>query len=260
MTTSLGRSRTPGRLLAALLAIGLALAAAAPAHAQARHAAPERDHRGQPGGAGNGPGGKPAAATGDIVDTTERRGKAVALTFDDGPDPRNTPELLDVLSRHGVQAVFCLWGEHVQQHPDLVRRIADEGHLLCNHAMHHDDMGDWQPADIRADLQETSEAIRGALPGARIPYFRAPYGSWGQSPEVAAELGMQPLGWSLEVEDWVPPGTDELERRLYEGITPRSVVLLHDGVGDRSQTIGAVDRIIPRMQDEGWHFGRPARR
>ncbi|WP_435108257.1 polysaccharide deacetylase family protein [Nocardiopsis synnemataformans] len=240
MTTTPRRTR--GRVLAVLLVLGFALCAAAPAGA--RPAPPS------PGG----------HATPDIVDSTQRGGRAVALTFDDGPDPRDTPRLLDVLRRHRVHAVFCLWGEHVRQHPDLVRRIAREGHTLCNHSMRHDDMSAWSPERIRADLLETSAAIREAVPRARVPYFRAPYGAWGQSPEVAAGLGMQPLGWSLAVEDWAPPGTDELVRRLEEGVTPGSVVLLHDGGGDRGQTVDAVARIIPALRAEGWHFTRPARR
>ena len=95
--------------------------------------------------------------------------------------------------------------------------------------------------------------------GVRIRYFRAPYGSWGRTPTVAAQLGMQPLGWRLAVGDWEPPGTDELVRRLAEGITPGAVVLLHDGGGDRSQTVETVDRIIPRLRAKGWRFDLPAR-
>ncbi|MFB9801188.1 polysaccharide deacetylase family protein [Streptomonospora salina] len=243
-----GRSPIPGRLLATFLTLGLALCTAVPAQAGPLHHRPHHDHR------PNGP------ATPDIVDQTRRGGQGVALTFDDGPDPRNTPRLLDVLREHRVKAVFCLWGEHVRDHPDIVRSIAADGHTLCNHTMRHDDMGSWEPEDIRADLLETDRAIREAVPHARIPYFRAPYGAWGQSPQVAADLGMQPLGWSLAVEDWAPPGTDELVRRLQDGIAPRSVVLLHDGGGDRSQTVEAVARIIPAMKSDGWHFARPARR
>lgn len=198
--------------------------------------------------------------TADIVDSTGRDGQTVALTFDDGPDPRNTPRLLDLLRARHVAAVFCLWGEHARAHPRLVRRIVAEGHVLCNHSLNHDDLGTWTPEQIRADLLATNAAIRAAVPRARIPYFRAPFGSWGQSPQVAAELGMQPLGWRLAVGDWEPPGTDELVRRLIEGITPGAVVLLHDGGGDRTQTVDAVARIIPELRAGGWRFTRPAHR
>jgi peptidoglycan-N-acetylglucosamine deacetylase len=195
-----------------------------------------------------------------VVDTARGHGDVVSLTFDDGPNPPDTLRLLDVLRRRHVKAVFCLWGDHVRDHPQVVRRIAAEGHVLCNHSLHHDDLSVLTPEQIRADLAETSALIRQAVPHARIPYFRAPYGSWGESPQVAADLGMQPLGWRLAITDWEPPGTDVLVQRLREGITPGAVVLLHDGGGDRSQTVEAVDRIIPELRAQGWRFTLPRRR
>lgn len=198
--------------------------------------------------------------TSGIVDSTRHGGDTAALTFDDGPNPVDTPRLLEVLRKHHVKATFCLWGEFVEAHPGLVRAIVADGHVLCNHSMRHDDMGSWAPERIRADLEQTSAAIRRAAPGARIPYFRAPYGSWGQSPQVAAQLGMQPLGWRLVIGDWDPPGTEELLKRLREGITPGAVVLMHDGPNDRAQTVEAVDRFIPELRAKGWRFDKPARR
>ncbi len=195
-----------------------------------------------------------------VVDTARGNGNVVSFTFDDGPNPPDTLRLLQVLRRHQVRAVFCLWGEHVRQYPEVVRRIAAEGHVLCNHSLHHDDLSTLTPEQVRADLAETSALIRRAVPHARIPYFRAPFGSWGLSPQVAADLGMQPLGWRLAVSDWEPPGTDVLVQRLREGITPGAVVLLPDGGGDRSQTVAAVDRIIPELRAQGWRFTLPQRR
>lgn len=201
-----------------------------------------------------------AHPTSAIVNSTQHGGNTVALTFDDGPNPVDTPRLLQVLRKHQVKATFCLWGDHVQAYPELVRAIVADGHTLCNHTMHHDDMGTWSQDQIRADLERTSAVIQRAAPGAPIRYFRAPYGSWGQTPEVAARLGMQPLGWRLAIGDWEPVSADELVRRLQQGITPGAVVLLHDGGGDRSQTVEAVDRIIPELKAKGWRFDEPAHR
>lgn len=142
----------------ALGALGLVLAAGGPAQA----------HR-------------PGPST-EIVDTARGSGSVVSFTFDDGPNPADTRRLLSVLHRNRIQAVFCLWGDHVNEHPDLVRRIAAAGHTLCNHGMRHDDMSTWTPEQIRADLRETNAAIRRAVPGAAIPYFRAPYGKLGTDP------------------------------------------------------------------------------
>jgi peptidoglycan/xylan/chitin deacetylase (PgdA/CDA1 family) len=195
----------------------------------------------------------------EVVTSTRHDGRHVALTFDDGPNPADTLRLLEVLREHHVRATFCLWGDHVQAHPEVARAVARGGHTLCNHTMHHDNMATWSPERIRQDLQQTEAVIREAVPGAHIPYFRAPYGAWGQTPQVAAELGMQPLGWRLVIGDWAPPGTDELVRRLREGITPGAVVLAHDGGGDRSQTVEAIDRIIPELKAQGYRFDQPAK-
>lgn len=234
MTTQVTTRRLP-RLATVLLAAGLLLGTAGPAEAQS------------------------TTVSSEIIDSARGGGNAVSFTFDDGPNPADTLRLLAVLRQHRVKAVFCLWGEHVNQHPEVVRKIVAHGHTLCNHSMRHDDMSSWTPEQIRADLKETSAAIRRASPGARIAYFRAPYGAWGQSPQVAAELGMRPLGWRLAIADWEPPGVAELVRRLREGVTPGAVVLMHDGGGDRSQTVDAVDNVIPLLRSQGWRFTLPAR-
>ncbi|WP_432573395.1 polysaccharide deacetylase family protein [Kineococcus sp. SYSU DK005] len=235
--------RRPRRLAAAA---ALALTALAVGSAPAAQAG---GHRPAP----------PAAApTAEVVTTTERGGRTVALTFDDGPNGADTRDLLRVLRRNHVKATFCLWGDHVREDPDLVRRIAAEGHTLCNHTMHHDNMQDWDPERVRADLEATSALIRSVVPGARIPFFRAPYGAWGQTPQVAAELGMQPLGWAFTVEDWVPPGADVLAQRFRDQLTPGAVALMHDGGGDRSDTVEAVATLVPELRRAGWRFTLPA--
>ncbi|MGY1855967.1 polysaccharide deacetylase family protein [Modestobacter sp. SYSU DS0290] len=240
MTRGLTRSRVL-RLVAPALLGALVVGGAAPASA----------------GAPPWAGGK---VTDEIVTTTQQGGRTLALTFDDGPDPEDTPALLEVLRRHHVTAVFCLWGDHVRQHPELVAQIAADGHVLCNHTMTHADLSTWTPEQIRADLAATTAVIRQAAPGAELRYFRAPYGSWGQSAQVAAGLGLQPLGWGFDVGDWEEPGADVLVQRAYERMSPRDVALLHDGGGDRSGTVEAVDRLITELRAQGWRFTLPARR
>ena len=197
-------------------------------------------------------------ATSRVLDRAAGAGRVLSLTFDDGPDPRTTPRLLDVLAAHAVPAVFFLWGDHVRDHPDVVRDVCAAGHVLGNHSMHHDDLASGSAADVRDDLLETNAAIAAAAPGVPVPWFRAPYGSWGASPGTAAALGMQPLGWQLAVGDWEPPGVDELVRRVETGIEPGGVLLLHDGGGDRTQTVDAVERLLPRLLADGWSFTLPA--
>ncbi|MCM0639483.1 polysaccharide deacetylase family protein [Cellulomonas wangsupingiae] len=178
------------------------------------------------------------------------------LTFDDGPNPPDTVTLLDLLAREQVTAVFCLVGQQVEAHPDVVRRIVADGHVLANHSFRHDNLSQLTPDAVRADLTRTLDAIHAVVPDAPVPFFRAPFGHYGHAIVVAAELGMRTLDWQLAVEDWVPPGVDELVRRL-GGVEPGGVVLLHDGGGDRSQTVAAVARLIPRLRAEGWAFTVP---
>jgi peptidoglycan/xylan/chitin deacetylase (PgdA/CDA1 family) len=137
-----------------------------------------------------------------------------------------------------------------------VRRVVDEGHVLGNHSFHHDDLADWGPDAVRADLERTQAAIGAAVPHAEVPFFRAPFGRWGATVPVARALGMRSVGWSLSVEDWVPPGVDELVRRL-GSVTPGGIVRLHDGGGDRSQTVEAVATLVPRLRDGGWELTVP---
>jgi peptidoglycan-N-acetylglucosamine deacetylase len=202
--------------------------------------------------------GDPSPVSADIVDSTRGRGRCVALTFDDGPHPPDTTALLGVLDAQGVTAAFGLWGDFVVEHPGIVRAIATAGHVLFNHSMHHHDMSGWPPGRIAEDLAETNAAIRAAVPDAAIDYFRAPFGRWGRTPEVAARMGMRPLGWRLDVQDWEPATADELTERLAQGVTPESVVLLHDGGGDRRATVAAVERFIPEFRRRGWTFDLPA--
>lgn len=180
----------------------------------------------------------------------------VSLTFDDGPSAY-TPAVLEVLARHGVTATFCLVGTQARRQPALVRRIVADGHALCNHSMNHDDLSTWTADAVRADLTETTAAIRQAAPAATVPYFRAPYGSWGGSAAVAAELGMSRLGWTVDPRDWSRPGTDVIVREVLAQVRPGGIVLMHDAGGDRTQTVEALEILIPRLRQDGWTFALP---
>lgn len=198
------------------------------------------------------------------VNQAQGTGKVAALTFDDGPNPGETDELLDFLAENDITAVFCVIGQNITAPggAELLRRMVDEGHVLCNHTTSYADMGSWSPEAVEADLEENLAIIREALgdPEARVPYFRAPNGNWGVTPEVAAALGMQPLGLGNLIFDW--DGNDQSEetltQNLREAITPGAVVLVHDGGGVRETSIAAVRTVIAEHLAEGWTFTLPA--
>jgi peptidoglycan/xylan/chitin deacetylase (PgdA/CDA1 family) len=185
--------------------------------------------------------------------------RVVALTFDDGPNPDATPRILDTLAEKSVLATFFVLGSHVERWPDLVRRMSHEGHQLGNHGYFHRKLHFRSPFYVSRDIRLGIRAIRRA--GAPAPqYFRAPHGF--RSPwttPIAKFYGERTVGWSLGVFDSDCPGVDEIVRRTIDGVTPGSIVLLHDGDGynpdgDRLQTAAALPHIIDRLIGKGYEF------
>lgn len=178
-------------------------------------------------------------------------GKSVALTFDDGPDPTWTPEVLGKLRERGIKATFCLIGKNADAHPDLVADIVRDGHTLCNHSWGHDlKLGKRSAEEIRADMQRTNDAIHRGAPGADIAYFRHPGGAWtNRAIDIADELGMKSLNWTVDPADWEKPSAKKIAARVIDNTQKGSIVLMHDGGGDRSRTLEALDKILPNLQD-----------
>ena len=190
----------------------------------------------------------------------------VSITFDDGPNPHATPRILDVLKQEGVQATFFVLGRHADRWPELVRRMADEGHQIGNHGYHHRKLHRRGPAYVRDDLTRGIAAIERAC-GVRPAVFRAPHGfrnPWVTP--IARSLGERTIGWSLGVWDSARPGADEIVRRTLDGMRAGSILLLHDGDGydadgDRMQTAEALPGIIDGLRARGFGFTTlPARR
>jgi endo-1,4-beta-xylanase len=190
-------------------------------------------------------------------------GDVAALTFDDGPNPGETGALLDFLKSTGISATFCVIGQNVTAPggAELLKRIVAEGHTLCNHGTSYADMGGFTQAQVEADLKANLEIIRGALgnPTQEVPYFRAPNGSWGVTGEVAAALGMQPLGLGNVISDWDGNDLSEatLTAKLRDAFRPGAVVLVHDGGGNRENSIKAVQTVVTEKLAQGWTFTLP---
>jgi membrane peptidoglycan carboxypeptidase len=191
------------------------------------------------------------------VTRTAHDGRYLALTFDDGPS-EYTGAVLDILDQYGVKATFCVVGDKVTGSGQILRRIKAAGHALCNHSTHHDDLGTAVPDGVRADIAGTDAAIAAVAPGATVTYFRAPYGNWGATSQVATQVGRTPLGWSVDSEDWKLRGADVIVSTIEAQLRPGAVVLLHDGGGDRRQTLDALRILIPRLQRQAWRFDFPA--
>jgi peptidoglycan-N-acetylglucosamine deacetylase len=172
----------------------------------------------------------------------------VLLTFDDGPDPRFTPQVLDLLGAAGVKATFFCVGRRALAWPELVRRIVAEGHGIGSHTMTHPDLSSIGPLAAISNIRRGRRAVEQAL-GGPVPRFRAPFGRLGISGRIAlASLRMQHEDWDLDPEDWAPEAEANALVAKIRQLGPDAVVLLHDGAEspkdpsglDRSQTVEAL--------------------
>ncbi|MFF9060762.1 polysaccharide deacetylase family protein [Streptomyces sp. NPDC014882] len=187
------------------------------------------------------------------------RGRTMVLTFDDGPDPRYTPGILDTLAEYDVRAMFFVCGEMAADHPHLLTRMADEGHTVGNHTWSHPLLTKMTRRQIHSEMSRTSEVIENTY-GERPHWFRAPYGAWNRAAfQLGSELGMEPLAWTVDTLDWTTPGTGIIVDRVEDGAAPGVVVLSHDAGGDRSQSVHALRRYLPQLLDSGYHVTVPRR-
>ncbi|QMU70637.1 polysaccharide deacetylase family protein [Streptacidiphilus sp. P02-A3a] len=190
----------------------------------------------------------------------------LALTFDDGPSPVYTDQVLALLRRHRVTATFFLIGENVRKYPDVVRRTLAAGHRVGNHTWSHPDLGRLSRTEVRTELERTSELIAEVGRAGPPSLFRAPGGYFTSAAlEICAELGLRPVSWSVDPEDWSNPGTDAIVDQVLRQAGTGSIVLEHDGCltsdliapggpADRSQTVAALADYLPRLLDAGYHF------
>ncbi|GGX83461.1 polysaccharide deacetylase family protein [Streptomyces fructofermentans] len=187
------------------------------------------------------------------------RGRTMVLTFDDGPDPRYTPEILRTLAAHDVHAMFFVCGEMAADNKDLVRRMADEGHVVGNHTWSHPLLTRLSRSAVHSEMERTSDVVEDAC-GERPVWFRAPYGAWNRAAfQIGADLGMEPLGWTVDTLDWTAPGARTIESRVMDGAAPGVVVLGHDAGGDRSQSVRALREYLPRLLDSDYRITVPRR-
>jgi peptidoglycan/xylan/chitin deacetylase (PgdA/CDA1 family) len=178
----------------------------------------------------------------------------IALTIDDGPHPEYTPRVLDVLAEHQVRATFFIIGEQVKEYPALVQRIAAGGHQICNHTMTHPiSFDDLSRKRLKEEIAEPHDLI--AQTTQIVPtLFRAPGGAWSPAVlDVIGEHRMLPIDWAVDPRDWARPGVASIRKALTRS-EAGDILLLHDGGGDRSQTVKALRAAIPKLKKKGLSF------
>ncbi|MFD0683560.1 polysaccharide deacetylase family protein [Actinomadura fibrosa] len=178
----------------------------------------------------------------------------IALTIDDGPSPLWTPRVLDLLAEERIRATFFVIGEQVKEFPKLTRRIADAGHQICNHTMTHPISIAGMPRKrVKKEIVEAHDLIADVT-GVVPQFFRSPGGAWSKNVlELTAEHGMLPIDWAVDPRDWARPGVGHIRRTLLDA-KAGNIMLCHDGGGDRSQTLKALESVIPKMKKRGLAF------
>lgn len=185
--------------------------------------------------------------------------KLVALTFDDGPNPPYTTQILDILDKYDIEATFFLIGKNVEMYPELAREIVERGHQVGNHTYIHADLLKLDRKQMAKEIDATTDIIETAT-GVRPRLFRPPHGF--RDPvvlEKARERNLQVIQWSVMARDWKKPGAEVITDRIVQKVQNGAIILLHDGDGlnhggDRSQSVAAVELIIQRLQQQGYRF------
>jgi peptidoglycan/xylan/chitin deacetylase (PgdA/CDA1 family) len=178
----------------------------------------------------------------------------IALTFDDGPKPLYTSQILAILQKYSVKATFNVIGSQAAAYPALVQQESRQGNIIGNHTWTHPQLTHLSPAAVRHELQSTSNKIQ-ADTGVLPTVFRPPYGKFNSSVQsIAASLGLSTVLWNVDPKDWSRPGTNAIIQNVLKSVHNGSIILLHDGGGNRSETVAALPTIITRLDQRGFQF------
>ncbi len=173
------------------------------------------------------------------------------LTFDDGPHPVHTTEVLDVLARYGARATFFVVGSIAQHYPNTMQRMLDEGHTIGNHTWNHENLAELSREEFDETVGRTQEMLgdRGAA------CLRPPYAAVGSSTrEWAAEHGLDLVTWDFSPQDWIPQSALEIAQQVVDQARDGVIILLHDGGGDRTQTVIGLEVALSELSSRGYRF------
>jgi peptidoglycan-N-acetylglucosamine deacetylase len=177
--------------------------------------------------------------------------KAVALTFDDGPHPQYTPQLLAILKKYNIKATFFVIGKMVEQYPDLIRAEDAAGNLVANHTYHHVNLNHVPIDEIALEWKACNDAVKSVI-HKEMRYCRPPGGDYDSDAIIAAmDSGLKTVLWTDDPADYASPGDKVIEKRVLSRITNGGIILLHDGV---QQTVDILPQIIKTLQKKGFKF------
>ena len=172
-------------------------------------------------------------------------GKVLYLTFDDGPQPEWTPKILQVLRKHKAHATFFVLGIQAAEFPDLVPLERAAGHRVGNHTWDHKTLTHLPDAKIRQEIAS----------GVKSKCLRPPTGATNAKVgAIAAALHQRQVLWDVDTEDWTKPGVAKIEHAILAGARPGAIILMHDGGGNRSQTVAALDQALTKLTRQGYTY------
>lgn len=174
--------------------------------------------------------------------------KKVAITFDDGPNPDYTVMLLEGLKERGVPATFFLLGKEVDQYPEIVKQIQEEGHLIGTHSYEHVNLSNLSDDAAMEQVDKTNEAIH-AITGEYPEYIRPPFGCW--KPNLDYATTMIEVLWDVDPKDWNTSNSDVIANRVIDDVEENDIILLHDA---SESSVKAAFKIIDALQEEGYVF------
>ncbi|WP_459500108.1 polysaccharide deacetylase family protein [Bacillus sp. C1] len=181
--------------------------------------------------------------------------KIIAITFDDGPDPTYTPQILKLLRQYKAEATFFMIGFRIQRNPYLVKQVLKEGHEIGNHTMDHLYASSASAEKLKDDILVGKQYLQKWVKEPLL--FRPPGGYINDAVfSTAKEAGYQIVLWSWhqDPKDWANPGTESIVKHVVTNAKSGDIVLLHDGGSDRSQTVAALEKILPALQKQGYRF------
>lgn len=185
-----------------------------------------------------------AVETGKIPEEKPR----IAITFDDGPSAKYTPQLLDGLKERNVKASFFVIGKMAEENPKLIQREKEEGHLIGNHTYNHVDISKISDEAAVSEIQKTNQVIE-KVTKENVEYLRAPFGSWKKN--LVGRMNVFPVAWSVDPLDWTTENADEIVNKVVTEVKENDIILLHDCY---QSSVDAALRIIDILQKEGYEF------
>jgi peptidoglycan/xylan/chitin deacetylase (PgdA/CDA1 family) len=191
---------------------------------------------------------------GELVNHINTPEKVVALTYDDGPSPSHTNQLLNLLDRLQVKATFFLVGQKIEEHQETVRLLLSKGHELGNHSYSHPRMIWKKPSFIRSEIEKTDELLQ-QLGVKHNPHFRAPFGlKFLILPYILAKMNKKNIMWNVDPKDYQESNPEVISNYVLDRVVPGSIILLHDFERANSPTIPATEILIRKLQEKGYKF------